>query len=125
MILDLGAKLHRHRSKDERGQKQHEGGVKARENSGVGLRKGGEEDPPKRNEPHFVAVPQRPDRVDGDPPLAVVRRHEGMKDSDSKIKSIEDCVADQERTFDEKPDYGQGLPVHLPLPSARPIGAIQ
>lgn len=123
VIFYLGAKFHRHRAKDERGQKQHEGSVKARENGGVGLRERGEQDSPERNEPHFVTVPQRANRVDGDPPLAVVRRHEGVEDADSKVESIEDRVADQKRTFDEKPDYGQGLPVHLFLPSTRLAGA--
>ncbi len=60
----------RHRAEDEREQQQHEGGVEAGEDRGVGLREGGEQGAAEGHQPDLVAVPQRADGVHRDPPLA-------------------------------------------------------
>ena len=100
--FDLGTELHRHGAGDQRRQQQHESGVEAREDGGIGLWEGGEEGAAEGHQPHLVAVPDGTDGVDGDAPLLVGPRHERVQDADAEIEAVEDGVADEQHALERR-----------------------
>ena len=63
----LAAVLERDAADDQRGQQQHQREVEGGEHGRVPAGEGGEHRGPGDDQPDLVAVPQRPDRVDGGP----------------------------------------------------------
>ncbi|MEI9897496.1 MAG: hypothetical protein WDN28_27480 [Chthoniobacter sp.] len=99
----LAAKLDGHRAKDEPGEQEHEGEIEAGKRRGINRRKSGKERPTPRDQPYFVTVPHRADRVHEDAALFIFFREE-MQRTDAEIEAIEHRVAGEEHPDEQEPD---------------------
>ncbi len=94
--ITLAAVLEGDTAHDERDEDQEQREVEPREQRGVPAGEGSEGRAAGREEPHLVAVPDRPDRVDHHPPVGVVLGQKRQQRSDAEIESLEHEVADPE-----------------------------
>ena len=85
--------------------------VKTAENSGVGDRKRSEQSAAKRDQPDFIAVPQRTDRVHHQTPLVVGFGDPRVQDSDAQIETIQNRVATDQDPQQHEPDHRQQVVV--------------
>ncbi len=106
-ILDLVAELEADRPQDQGRQHQEHGDVEARKRRRINRRERGEDGAAAGDQPHLVAVPDRPDRVDRHAPLAVVARHERQQGRDAEIEAVHDGEADQQHAEEQPPDYAK------------------
>ena len=85
-------------------QHEHQREVERREPGGVPDGKAAKIAAPADDEPHLVAVPERPDRVDGDPPLGVGLADEHVQGADAEVEPLEHEEAGPEDGDDDEPD---------------------
>ena len=83
----LAAELDRDSAEDECRQKEHKGIVEAGEDGRIGTGECGEECSSTGDEPDFVAVPDRTDRVKQDAAILILL-HEEMKDAYAEVESV-------------------------------------
>ncbi len=89
--------------KDQCAEQQHERQIKSGKDRGVGFREGSEERSAAGDEPDFVAVPDRADRIQEDSPVFVFLGEE-VDGTDSEVEAVEDCVAREENPTRMEPD---------------------
>ena len=96
VVVALGAVLEGEPADDQADQDQQQRQVEAAEEGGVPLREGGEGRAAGDQHPHLVAVPDRADGVDHDPPLGVVAGEHGQEHADAEVEALQAEVADPE-----------------------------
>ena len=90
--FDLAAELDRYGPQDEGEQHEHERDVEAGEDRGVRFGKRGEHRAAERDEPDFVAVPDRADGVENNAPL-FLGFGDRLQNADAEVEAVEDRVA--------------------------------
>ena len=100
----LAAVLERQAAGDERDQQQHQREVEGREHGGVPAGERGEHGGPGHDQPDLVAVPQRPDRVDGGPALRVVPADGAVQHADAEVEPLQDEKAGPQHRDEDEPE---------------------
>jgi hypothetical protein len=92
------------RTQDQRGEHQEHGDVEAGERGGVDRRPSREHRAAAEDQPDLIALPDRPDGVDGDAPLDVLTCHIRQQHRHSQVEAVHDGEADQEHAEKQPPD---------------------
>ena len=110
--LALLAPLEREHADDQQDQEQQQGDVEAREHGRVPGRKRGKGRPACDHEPHLVAVPDRPDRLEHRRPLPLVPWQERQQHAHAEVEALEQEVAAPEDSDQDEPE---DLEIHRQL----------
>ena len=92
----LAPELERDAAHDQRDEDQEEREVEAGEERRVPLREGGERGAAGDDQPHLVAVPHRPDRMQHGAALGLVAPDGAHQHPDAEVEALEHEVADPE-----------------------------
>ena len=107
VVVDLPAVLQCHPAQDERDQDQQQRQVEAGEQRRVPLGEGGEGGAAGDEEPHLVAVPDRPDRAECDTAVGLVARDQRQQHADAEVEALQDEVAGPQHGDEQEPDVGE------------------
>src|SRR4051794_8579058 len=102
----LASELNRHSAEDQRKKQQHEREIKPRKHGRVCVRECRKKRPAEDYKPNFIAIPDRADRIEEQPPFFISAR-ERVEDADTEVESVEDGVACQQSTQQHEPDNMQ------------------
>ena len=83
-----------------------EGDIESGEHRGVGVGKGGEQGAAEGDEPHFVSVPERADRVHEEPPF-LVGLGQGMQHAHPQVETVQNGVSRQQHAQQAKPNQAK------------------
>ena len=100
----LAPVLKGHPADDQGDQQQHQGEVVGREHRRVPARERGEHGGPGHDQPDLVAVPQRPDRVDGRPAAGLVGADHGVQHADAEVEPLQNEEAGPQDRDDDVPE---------------------
>ena len=103
----LGSPLEREDADDQEEEHEQQRQIEAREHRRVPGRKGGEGGSTRHHEPHLVAVPDRPDRLEHGRAVGVVSRQERQQHADAEVESLEQEVAAPEDGDKDEPEVGE------------------
>ena len=117
----LAAVLKGHAADDQGGQQQDQREVVGREHGGVPARERGEHAGPGHDQPDLVAVPQRPDRVDGRPAARLVGADHAVQHADAEVEPLQDEKAGPQHGDDDVPERDEAA--HRDLSTGRPAPA--
>ena len=127
--LRLPAPLERQHANDEEGEDEKKSEVEAREHRRVPDREGRERRGARDHEPDLVPVPERADRLEHRPAVALAPAEDGEEHADAEVEALEHEVArPEEREQAEPEDLERHLstraPARAPLssPSRRAAG---
>src|SRR6185436_10446793 len=110
-IGPLGAILEADAAKDEGSQYHEHGEVESGETDRIERRPGGKDRATPEDEPDLVALPHRPDRVDGDAAFRVRPGNERQERGDAHVEAVGGGKADQQHAEQYPPDELQGTVV--------------
>ncbi len=106
VVVHLVAELDRHAAQDEQPEHEHQRKVETTEGRGVEVREGGHHRPARREQPHFVPVPHRPNGVDGGvSPFPAADVH--VQRPDAEVEAVQHRVASEHEGEDDEPGGGQ------------------
>ena len=91
-------------AQDEGHEQEEEGQIKGAEKGSVHVGKGGEERPARRDHPHFVAVPDRGNGMEEQPPLLGIVGDEGGEMPDAVVKALQEEKARKEDGDEDEPN---------------------
>ena len=103
-VVALAAVLQRHPAQDQRHQDREQRQVEPAEQRRVPLRERRERRPAGHDQPHLVAVPDRPDRGDHRPPLGLVPAEHPQQHADPEVEALQHEVPGQQPRDSEEPD---------------------
>ena len=110
---DVAAELDRHRAQHQAPDDQEDREVESGEPGREGARKGDEQHAARGQQPHFVGVPERPDRGEHRAPLRVVARDGEVKRPGAEVVAVEHDVEREHHGEDRVPQLS-----HASLPRA-------
>src|SRR4028118_1491994 len=103
VAVDLVAVLEGDPTQQQGQQDQHEQRVEAAEDRAVPDGEGGEHHPGGRDDPHLVAVPERPDRAGEGPPPGVGACQRGPQDVHAEVEALEEEVEGERQRDQPEP----------------------
>ena len=110
----LAAELEGGAAGHQRRQQQHQRQVEGGEPGGVPAGEGGEDGGAGHDQPHLVAVPQRPDRVDHRAPPGLVAADDPVQHADAQVEPLQHEEAGPQHGDEDEPELGErhrgGLP---------------
>ena len=104
-ILEVASELDGDAAQDQHPQNEEDREVEAGETRREHRRKGREERAAGGEQPHFVAVPVRPDCAQDLPALGVRPRDEEMQGSRAQIESVENDIGDEHHGGNGEPEF--------------------
>ena len=107
---DLLAELERGPARHQRHQHQQQRQIQAGEQRRVPGREGREHRRAGDDQPDLVAVPERADRAQRRPPLALVAADDGVQHADAEVEALQDEEPGPEEGDDDEPE---GLERHV------------
>ena len=102
-VVDLVAELDAEAAEEQQPQHEHQREIETAEARRVQGGKGGHHRPADAEEPHFVAVPHRPDRIDQPRPFVAVPPEPQVNRPQAEIEAVEDGVSGQHERQEDKP----------------------
>ena len=112
--LVLLAPLERDHTHDQQHEDQEQRDVEAREQRRVPRGERGEGRSGSDHQPHLVAVPYRPDRLEHEAALALVARQYRQQHADAEVEPLEQEVAAPKDADHDEPDLFEAHVMHLP-----------
>ena len=122
--LVLLAPLERDHTHDQQNEDQEQCDVEAGEQRRIPRGERGEGRSGSDHEPHLVAIPYRPDRLEHEAALALVARQYRQQHADAEVEPLEQEVAAPEEADHDEPDLLEAHVMHLPAdpPAVDPAG---
>lgn len=84
-------------------QNERKHNIVSAEHRGIPMRKCGKHRSCRRNQPHFVRIPERPDRIDQYAALMFIASDQSRGHANTEIESFEEEKADKQHCNEQKP----------------------
>ena len=125
--MPLAAVLEGDAADDQADQDHQQRQVEAGEHRGVPLRERGEGGAARGEQPHLVAVPDRPDGVDQYPAALLVLADQAQQRTDAEVETLQDQVAGPQDRDEKEPEIVQahgGYSLHCWALVIRPASSL-